>query len=77
LPAGQGVVKRVNKWAVLSLAFAALTASLYPVFIEAGFPSPSLCVTGGYEYWDKHFAAFVSQCASLFTARMVSPTGFS
>jgi hypothetical protein len=65
----------VNKWAVLSLAFAALTASLYPVFIEAGFPSPSLCVTGGYEYWDKHFAAFVSQCASLFTAPYGKPYG--
>ena len=43
--------------------------------MKAGFPSPSLCVTGGYEYWDKHFAAFVRQCAALFTAPYGDPYG--
>ena len=75
MSAGQEVVKRVNKWAVLSLAFVAITTLLYPVFMKAGFPSPSLCVTGGYEYWDKHFTAFVHECAALFTAPYGDPYG--
>ncbi len=75
MPAGQEVVKRVNRWAVLSLAFIALTASLYPLFIKPGFPSPSLCVTGGYDYWDQHFSAFLRQCAPLFTAPYGNPYG--
>jgi len=65
----------VNRWAALSLAFVALTASLYPLFIKAGFPSPSLCVTGGYDYWDQHFSAFLRQCAPLFTAPYGNPYG--
>ena len=65
----------MNRWAVLSLAFVALTASLYPLFIKAGFPSPSLCVTGGYDYWDKHFSAFLRECAPLFTAPYGNPYG--
>ena len=73
--AGQEVVKRVNRWAVLSLAFVSLTAPLYLLFIEAGFPSPSLCVTGGYDYWDKHFSAFLRECAPLFTAPYGNPYG--
>lgn len=75
MSAGQEVVKRVNKWAVLSLAFVAITALLYPVFMKAGFPSPSLCVTGGYQYWDKHFSEFVRECAALFTAPYGDPYG--
>lgn len=75
MPAGREVVKRVNRWAVLSLAFVALTASVYPIFIKAGFPSPSLCVTGGYDYWDQHFFAFLRQCAPLFTAPYGNPYG--
>ena len=75
MSAGQEVVKRVNRWAVLSLAFVAITALLYPVFMKAGFPSPSLCVTGGYEYWDRHFTAFVRECAPLFTAPYGKPYG--
>jgi hypothetical protein len=65
----------VNRWAVLSLAFVALTTSLYPLFIKAGFPSPSLCVTGGYDYWDEHFSAFLRECAPLFTAPYGNPYG--
>jgi len=65
----------VNIWATLSLAFIALTAPLYLLFIEAGFPSPSLCVTGGHTYWDKHFTAFVRECAPLFTAPYGNPYG--
>jgi hypothetical protein len=75
LPAEQEVVKRVNKWAVLTVAFVAFAAPLYPVFLEVGFPSPSLCVTGGYEYWDRHFAAFVRECAPLFTVPYGKPYG--
>ena len=75
MPAGQEVVKRVNRWPVLSLAFVALTASLYPLFIKAGFPSPLLCVTGGYDYWDQHFSAFLRECAPLFTAPYGNPYG--
>ena len=75
MSAGQEVVKRVNKWAVLSLAFVTITALLYPVFMNAGFPSPSLCVTGSYQYWDKHFTAFVRECAPLFTAPYGKPYG--
>ena len=65
----------MNRWAVLSLAFVALIASLYPLFIKAGFPNPSLCVTGGYDYWDQHFSAFLRECAPLFTAPYGNPYG--
>jgi len=75
LPVEQEVVKRVNRWAVLTLAFLAFAAPLYPVFLEIGFPSASLCVTGGHEYWEKHFAAFVRECAPLFTAPYGEPYG--
>ena len=65
----------MNRWVVLSLAFIALTAPLYLLFIEAGFPSPSLCVIGGYAYWDRHFTAFVRERAPLFTAPYGNPYG--
>ena len=75
MPAEQEVVKRVNKWATLTVAFVAFTVSLYPIFIEVGFPTASLCVTGGYEYWDMHFTSFVRDCAQLFTAPYGKPYG--
>jgi hypothetical protein len=69
------VVKPVNRWAVLFLTCAVLTILLFPLLVGAGFPSPSLCVTGGYEYWNRHFALFVRQCAALFTAPYGDPYG--
>jgi hypothetical protein len=70
------VVKAVNKWTVLFLTSAALTILLFPLLLGAGFPSPSLCATGGYEYWNKHFASFLRECAPLFTAPYGHPYGF-
>jgi hypothetical protein len=65
----------VNRWVTLVLAFIALTTPLYVLFIGVGFPSPSLCVTAGHSYWDKHFTTFVRECAPLFTAPYGNPYG--
>ena len=70
------VLKPVNRWAVLFLTSAGLTILLFPLLVGAGLPSPSLCATGGYEYWNRHFTVFLRECAPLFTAPYGHPYGF-
>jgi hypothetical protein len=79
MPAGgreEGSGEALNKWAVLFLTSTALTILLFPLLVGVGFPSPSLCATGGYEYWNRHFALFLRECAPLFTAPYGHPYGF-